>query len=71
MKKRTKINVKIKLVPFMAWYDCCLDDYRILRAICKIYEEKNSLHMGLGGRKPVFGGLRTTKAQTSLPIHAV
>ena len=28
-------------------------------------------HMGLGGRKPVFGGLRTTQAQTSLYIHAV
>ena len=27
--------------------------------------------MGLGARKPVFGGLRTTKAQTSLRIRAV
>ena len=26
--------------------------------------------MGLKGRKPVFGGLRTTKAQTSLRIRA-
>ena len=28
------------------------------------------LHMGLDARKPVFGGLRTTKAQTSLRIRA-
>ena len=27
-------------------------------------------HMGLVGRKPVFGGLQTTKAQTSLHISA-
>ena len=26
---------------------------------------------GLDARKPVFGGLRTTQAQTSLRIHAV
>jgi len=26
--------------------------------------------MGRDARKPVFGGLRTTKAQTSLRIHA-
>ena len=30
-----------------------------------------SWYMGLVARKPVFGGLRTTKAQTSLPIRAV
>ena len=34
--------------------------------LCKVLE-----HMGLGARKPVFGGLRTTKAQTSLRIRAV
>ena len=28
-------------------------------------------HMGLDARKPVFGGLRTTQAQTSLRIRAV
>ena len=28
------------------------------------------LHMGLDARKPVFGGLRTTQAQTSLHIRA-
>ena len=28
-------------------------------------------HMGLEVRKPVFGGLRTTQAQTSLPISIV
>ena len=28
-------------------------------------------NMGLNARKPVFGGLRTTKAQTSLRIRAV
>ena len=28
-------------------------------------------HMGIDARKPVFGGLRTTKAQTSLRICAV
>ena len=27
-------------------------------------------NMGLVATKPVFGGLRTTKAQTSLRIHA-
>ena len=30
-----------------------------------------SHHMGLDVRKPVFGGLWTTQAQTSLRIHAV
>ena len=29
---------------------------------------KNYPYMGLDARKPVFGGLRTTKAQTSLSI---
>ena len=29
------------------------------------------LHLGLNVRKPVFGGLRTTQAQTSLRIRAV
>ena len=29
------------------------------------------LHMGLNARKPVFEGLRTTQAQTSLHIRAV
>ena len=28
-------------------------------------------YLGLVARKPVFGGLRTTKAQTSLRIRAV
>ena len=28
-------------------------------------------YMGLAARKPVFGGLRTTNAQTSLRIRAV
>ena len=28
------------------------------------------LHIGLDARKPVFGGVRTTKAQASLRIHA-
>ena len=28
-------------------------------------------YMGLDARKPVFGGLRTTQAQTSLRIRAV
>ena len=27
-------------------------------------------HLGLAARKPVFGGLQTAKAQTSLRIHA-
>ena len=27
--------------------------------------------MGLDARKPVFGGLQTTKSQTSLRIHTV
>ena len=31
----------------------------------------NLSYMGLDARKPVFGGLRTTKAQTSLCICAV
>ena len=30
-----------------------------------------SCYMGLEARKPVFGGLRTTKMQASLHIHAV
>ena len=29
------------------------------------------VQMGLDARKPVFGGLRTTQAQTSLRIRAV
>ena len=29
------------------------------------------VHLGRNVRKPVFGGLRTTQAQTSLRIHAV
>ena len=32
--------------------------------------EKQTLHMSLDARKPVFGHLRTTKAQTSLHIRA-
>ena len=32
---------------------------------------KVSSYMGLGTRKPVFGGLQKTKAQTSLRIRAV
>ena len=38
------------------------------------YLTKNCLiliKLGLNVRKPVFGGLRTTKEQTSLCIHAV
>ena len=31
----------------------------------------HAIHMGLDARKPVFGGLRTTQAQTSLRIRAV
>ena len=31
----------------------------------------NRNHLGLDSRKPVFGGLRTTQAQTSLRISAV
>ena len=31
----------------------------------------DTLQMGLDSRKPIFGELRTTKAQTSLRIHAV
>ena len=38
-----------------------------------LVQEKEKLHpkMGLVAIKPVFGGLRTTKAQTSLRIRAV
>ena len=32
---------------------------------------KRILHMGLDARKPVFGVLRITQAQTSLRIHTV
>ena len=42
--------------------------------ICdKDFSESRNLtdHMGLVARKPVFGGLRTTKAQTSLRKRAV
>ena len=35
------------------------------------YSGGDGLHMGLDARKPVFGGLPTTKAQTSLCIRAV
>ena len=34
-------------------------------------EHKMKFQMDLDARKPVFGGLRTTKAQTSLRICAV
>ena len=34
-------------------------------------ENKLFYEMGLNARKPVFGGLRTTHAQTSLRIRAV
>ena len=43
---------------------CFLLDNRVQRNICVLY-------LGLDTRKPVFGGLRTTKAQTSLRIRAV
>ena len=33
--------------------------------------EDKSGYLGLVARKPVFGGLRTTKAQTSLRIRTV
>ena len=41
------------------------DLYSQVKASFKIYQ------MGLDVRKSVFGGLRTTKAQTSLCIRAV
>ena len=34
-------------------------------------EHLNTIYMGLNARKPVFGGLRTTQAQTSQHIRAV
>ena len=37
----------------------------------KISISKPAYDMGLDARKPVFGGLRTTQAQTSLRIRAV
>ena len=38
---------------------------------CESYEGNCPLfYMGLDARKSVFRGLRTTQAQTSLPIHA-
>ena len=42
-----------------------------MSAATKIKSPKPSNQMGLVMRKPVFGGLRTTKAQTSLHIRAV
>ena len=33
--------------------------------------KENAYYMGLDVRKPVFGGFRTTKAQTSLHIRTV
>ena len=38
--------------------------------LIKKYIPDAMLHMGLDTRKPVFGGVRTTKAQASLRIHA-
>ena len=34
-------------------------------------KSKLKKHVGLDAKNPVFGGLRTTQAQTSLRIHAV
>ena len=36
-----------------------------------IFHGSLTLHLGLDARKPVFGGLRTTKAQTSLRIRSL
>ena len=38
---------------------------------CGKYKKSPFLKLGLRARKPVFGGVRTTKAQTSLRIRAV
>ena len=35
------------------------------------HAKRQHKYMGLDARKPVFGGLQTTKAQTSLRIRAV
>ena len=37
----------------------------------RVIHVESRLYLGLGARKPVLGGLRTTKAQTSLRIRAV
>ena len=36
----------------------------------QFYKALDDHYMGLVGRKPVFGGLQTTKSQTSLRIRA-
>ena len=36
-----------------------------------LYESQMQYHMGRKARKPVFGGLGTTQAQTSLRIRSV
>ena len=48
------------------------EDTRVMELRAARERELDTLyHMGLGARKPVFGGLRTTQAQTSLCIRAV
>ena len=44
---------------------------KTLLATCRSSEAGVSYSNGLDARKPVFGGLRTTQAQTSLRIRAV
>ena len=48
-----------------------IDNTYVLIMISKILIQNSESYMGLDTRKPVFGSLRTTQAQTTLHIHAV
>ena len=45
--------------------------HNLVNAYNELSELYLLVHIGLGARKPVFGSLRTTKAQTSLRIRTV
>ena len=47
-----------------------MNHHRPLHGIIQLLQPLIGPYMGLGARKPVFKGLRTTKAQTSLRIRA-
>ena len=64
----------------ISWLHQKLADQDLHRFIIEVMNfEKSDVHssmlirlnMGLGARKPIFGGSQTTKAQTSLRIRAV
>ena len=60
-----KMMGKIKRYTFFSLKSLDLCDMDLLVNTNEAY------HMGLNARKPVFEGLRTTKAQTSLCIRTV